>query len=187
MDLVNRTASASTVDASFDTLARTFGQPLPRRRALRLLAATLATGALGTAALTDAAAKGKSQSQSRGGRITAERRKGGGKGRGGGRGTTVPPVIVPPVQQPPVQQPPVQQPPVQLPDASQNCRAAGNQCGTNAGQQGACRVAVAPDNQAGFICTSNQAGNACGASTQCGANTRCVVQGAAQNCRVVIP
>ena len=188
MDLVNRTASASVTDASFDTLARTLGQPLPRRRALRLLAATLATGALGTAALTDAAAKGKSQSQSRGDRITAERRKGGkGGGKGGGSG----PIIVPPTTtttQPPIQQPATTttQPPVRLPDASQNCRAAGNQCGTNAGQQGTCRVAVAPDNQAGFICTSNQAGNTCTASTQCGAGTRCVIEGNASTCRVVV-
>ena len=64
MDLVHRSSSASTTDASFDTLARTFGQRLPRRQAMRLLAATLATGALGTAALADAAAKAKSHSQS---------------------------------------------------------------------------------------------------------------------------
>ena len=52
--------------------------------------------------------------------------------------------------------------------------------------QGTCRLAVAADNQAGFICTSNTAGNACIASTQCGPGTRCVLQGATQTCRVVI-
>ncbi len=188
MDLVHRTASASVADASFDTLARTLGRRLQRRQAMRVLAATLATGALGTAALTETAAKSQSKHRSAG--LDGKRRKGGG-GRGGGRG----PIIVPPtttttaapVQQPPVQQPPVQQPQQpQLPDASQNCRAAGNQCGTNAGQQGTCRVAVAPDNQAGFLCTSNTAGNTCTASTQCGAGTRCVIEGATQTCRVVI-
>ena len=178
MDLVHRTASASTVDASFDTLARTMGRRLQRRQMFGLLAATVASGVLGV----DAAAKSKSRSNAS---LAAQKKKGGKKGggrRGGGTTTPVPPVVVPPVQQPPVQQP--QQP--QLPDASQNCRAAGNQCGTNAGVQGTCRVAVAADNQAGFLCTSNTAGNTCVASTQCGAGTRCVIQGAAQTCRVVI-
>ena len=163
MDRMHSPSSASPVDASFDTLARTLGRRLPRRRALSLLAATLATGALGTAALTqETAAKGK-------------RRKGGKRrNTGGGQGTPVPPV-----------QPPVQ-PPAQQPDASQRCLAVNNQCGTNANQQGTCRVAAATDNQAGFVCTSNQAGNACTASTQCGAGTRCVIQGAVQTCRVVI-
>ena len=179
MNLVHRTASASVADASFDTLARTMSRRLQRRQMFGLLAATVATGVLGV----DAAAKSKSRNAS----LAAQKKKGGKKGggrRGGGGGTTttVPPVVVPPVQQPPVQQP--QQP--QLPDASQNCRAAGNQCGTNAGVQGTCRVAVAADNQAGFLCTSNTAGNTCVASTQCGAGTRCVIQGAAQTCRVVI-
>ena len=78
------------------------------------------------------------------------------------------------------------QPPVRLPDASQNCRAEGDQCGSVAGVQGDCREAAAPDNQAGFICTSNQAGNACIASTQCGPGTRCVFEGNVLTCRVVI-
>src|SRR6185437_585529 len=85
MDLVHRTVSASTADASFDTLARTVGQRLPRRQALRLLAVTLATSALGTAALTEAAAKAKSHGHSSHskakshskGSLTAKRRKGG--------------------------------------------------------------------------------------------------------------
>ena len=103
MDLVHRTASASTVDASFDTLARTVGQRLPRRQALRLLAATLATGGLGTAALTDAAAKAKSRSH----KASLDAKEKGGKGKGGGGnngGTTVPPVVVSPPP-PPIQQP----------------------------------------------------------------------------------
>ena len=96
MDLMHRISSASTTDASFDTLARTFGQRLPRRQAMRLLAATLATGALGTAALADASAKAKSHSQSDHSKaksqsksshskpsLDAKRRKGKG-GRGGG-------------------------------------------------------------------------------------------------------
>lgn len=171
MDLMHRTSSASAVDASLDSVARTLGRRLPRRQMFGLLAATLATGALGTAVATDAAAKGKSNHKA----SLDSKKKGGKKGGKGGGGTTT--TTPAPVQQP--------QPP-QLPDASQNCRAAGNQCGTNAGVQGACRVAAAADNQAGFICTSNQAGNACTASTQCGAGTRCVIQGAAQTCRVVI-
>jgi hypothetical protein len=194
MDLVHGVTSASTVDASFDTLARTVGQRLPRRQALRLLAVTLATGTLGAAALSEAAAKGKSHSQNHSSHsksksshskdsLSAKRRKGGG-GKGGGTVIIQPPTTTTPA---PIQQPTTTTPaPVQLPDASQNCRAAGNQCGSVAGVQGTCRVAAAPDNQAGFLCTSNTAGNTCVASTQCGAGTRCVIQGALQNCRVVI-
>jgi hypothetical protein len=175
---------------------------VPRRQALRLLAATLATGTLGAAALTEASAKGKAHSQSGHGKshsesdhnksksshskgsLSAKRRKGGG-GKGGGQVIIQPPTTT--TTPAPIQQPTTTTPaPVQLPDASQNCRAAGNQCGSVAGMQGSCRVAVAPDNQAGFLCTSNQAGNTCTASTQCGAGTRCVIEGATQTCRVVI-
>jgi len=180
MDLVHRTTSASVADASFDTLARTMSRRLQRRQMFGLLAATVASGVLGV----DAAAKSKSRNAS----LAAQKKKGGKKGggrRGGGGGTTAPQPVPAPAPAPaPAPQP--QPLPPALPDASQNCRAAGNQCGTNAGIQGTCRVAVAADNQAGFLCTSNTAGNTCVASTQCGAGTRCVIQGAAQTCRVVI-
>jgi len=76
------------------------------------------------------------------------------------------------------------------PDASQNCLAAGNQCGTNAAQQGTCRVPATADNVAGFFCTNNTAGNICTTSTQCGAGTKCVFttgNAGALTCRVVIP
>jgi hypothetical protein len=76
------------------------------------------------------------------------------------------------------------------PDASQNCLAAGNQCGTNAAQQGTCRVPATADNQAGFICSNNTAGNTCTSSAQCGVGTSCVFtagNAGALTCRVVIP
>ena len=61
MDLVHRTSLTSSADVSFDPLTRTLGRRLPRRRAVSLLAATLATGLVGTMAVTDAAAKSTSQ------------------------------------------------------------------------------------------------------------------------------
>jgi hypothetical protein len=81
--------------------------------------------------------------------------------------------------------PPPPLPPGQ-PSASQNCLATGDQCGTFANLQGACRVPAAADAQAGLVCTSNQAGNPCESSNQCGANTRCAGLPTA-TCRVVIP
>jgi hypothetical protein len=146
MDRVHSATSESARDASFDTLARTLGRRLPRRQALTLLAATLVTGALGTAAHSaDAAGKNKVGSE------------------------PVGPVTTPPSG----------------PTASETCLVAGNQCGTKAGVQGACRHPAAADNQAGLLCTSNQAGNECTASTQCGPGTRCAGF-PVPNCRVVI-
>ena len=158
MDITRIESTIESQAASFDALARTLDRRLQRRRVFGLLAATLATGVLGATVRPEE---------------TAAKKKG---GKGGGRKRPRPtPQPLPPTTPPPAG-----------PDASQRCLAAGNQCGTNANQQGTCRLAAATDNQAGFICTSNQAGNACTASSQCGAGTRCVIQGAAQTCRVVI-
>jgi hypothetical protein len=144
---------------TFDDLTRNLGSTLTRRSALRGLAASAAALVAGGAVLQAEDASAKKRGNNR------RKKKDNDK-----------PVSVPPP-------PPV--PPGQ-PTASQNCLAAGNQCGTFANQQGTCRVPSAADAQAGFICTSNQALNTCASSNQCGANTRCVIQGAAQNCRVVI-
>jgi hypothetical protein len=144
-------------DASFDDLARGVGDgSLSRRRALQALGASIFGGTLGSLALADDAAAKKNRRNRR-------------------RNNNKPKPVPPPPPLPPGQ-----------PSASQNCLAAGNQCGTFANQQGTCRVPAATDNQAGFVCTSNQASNACASSNQCGANTRCVIQGANQECRVVI-
>ena len=162
MDHTRIEATGDSQAASFDALARSLDRRLQRRRVFGLLAATLATGVLGAAGRPEEAAAKK-----RGG-------KKGGKGKGkGGQGTSVPPV-----------QPPVQ-PPAQQPDASQRCLAAGDRCGTQAGVQGSCRHLAAADNQAGFLCTSDQAGNECTVSTQCGAGARCAGFPIA-TCRVVI-
>ena len=57
MDRVNITSSASAVDASFDTLARTFGRRLPRRQMFGLLTAlVLVAIAVGTVVPEDATA-----------------------------------------------------------------------------------------------------------------------------------
>ena len=168
MDITRIESAVDSQAESFDTLARTLNHRVQRRRVFGLLVATLATGVLGTAVRTEEASAKRKGKGSKGGKSGGRRPR-----------PTPQPLPLPPVQPP-------GQPPVQQPDASERCLAAGNQCGTNANQQGTCRVAAAPDNQAGFICTSNQAGNACTASTQCGAGTRCVIQGAAQTCRVVI-
>jgi hypothetical protein len=79
-------------------------------------------------------------------------------------------------------------PPGQPPDASQRCLAAGDVCGTIAGSRGQCRLPAVADNLAGFVCTSDEAGKACAASTRCCPGTRCVVSlgSAAQTCRGVI-
>jgi hypothetical protein len=142
---------------SIDDLAKGLARgTVSRRRTLLALGASIFGGTLGSLALADDAAAKKNRRNRR-------------------RNNNKPKPVPPPPPLPPGQ-----------PSASQNCLAAGNQCGTFANQQGTCRVPAATDNQAGFVCTSNQAGNACAASNQCGANTRCVIQGAAQNCRVVI-
>lgn len=71
-------------------------------------------------------------------------------------------------------------------NASANCRDDNDQCGSNANDQGSCRRPAAADNQGGFVCSSDQPGNICDASTQCGANTRCVDVGNVNECRVVV-
>ena len=82
----------------------------------------------------------------------------------------------------------ISSPPPPPPTASQRCLAAGDVCGTIAGSLGQCRLPAVADNQAGFVCTTDQAGKACAASTRCCPGTRCVVSlgSAAQTCRGVI-
>ena len=194
----------------FDGITRELGERSSRRSFMRLLGGAAAMGAV-TLVGSDAEAKRRGKNQ---GQVTAQGKKGQSATiticyqkqtltvKKKGYQATYPgatvgpcPVVVDPQQQGGggstqggSQQGGTQQggPQQQLPDASQNCRATGNQCGTKAGVQGECRLAVPADNQAGFLCTSNTAGNACMASTQCGAGTRCVIEGNATTCRVVI-
>lgn len=150
------TAPIAAQAASFDALSRTLDRRLPRRRVVGLLAATLATGVLGTAVRPEQAAAKKKGS------------------KGGSRKRPRPaPQPLPSGTSP------------AGPDASQRCLAAGDRCGTKANHQGSCRYPAVADNQAGLVCTSDQAGNACDTSTQCGAGTRCAGLPTA-TCRVVI-
>ena len=163
----------TVAESSFDELTKALSRGgISRRRTLSTLGIGLFASALGGLAfVTEADAKKK-----RG------KKKGRKRNSGGRQIITQPPVVtVPPVV------PPVTVPPVTVQPVAQ-CLAAGNQCGTNAAVQGQCRPATATDNQAGFICTSNTAGNTCTASTQCGAGTRCVVTLGLgiSTCRVVV-
>ena len=162
MDLPRIESSVLSQASAFDSLARSVGDRLPRRRAVGLLAATLGTGLFGMAEHTeDASAKRRRRkNRPRGGKNNGN--NGGNGGNGGDDGGAQP-------QQPAL------------------CLAANNVCGSNANLLGRCRAAVAADNDANLICTSNTAGNACTSSLQCGAGTRCVINFGVDSCRVVIP
>ena len=178
----------------FDGITRELGERSSPRRFMRLLGGAAAMGAV-TLVGSEAQAKRRGRSQ---GQVTAERKKGQGATiticyqkqtlavKMKGYQATYPGAIPGPCPVVPDPKPDPKPDPLPLPDASQNCRAANDQCGTRAGVQGECRLAVPADNQAGFICTSDTAGNICTASTQCGAGTRCVTDGVA-TCRVVVP
>jgi hypothetical protein len=160
MDLTRIESTVQSHASTFDSLTRSVGDRLPRRRAVGLLVATLGAGLFGLAARSEEASakRRRRKNRRRGGN------KGGGNngGNGGDNGGTQP-------QQPAL------------------CLAANNTCGSNANLLGRCRAAVAADNDANLICTSNTAGNACTSSLQCGAGTRCVLNFGVASCRVVIP